>query len=975
MRNLYYFLLSVLCFSLLTTSIKSQGQTTLTTQSASLTYNSSTVSGAIVFAIKNTNSYSIIITDVSNYLPNGLSGASMTLWSHPTITGAPAAISSANGWTSIATASISTSSSGIKPIFQNISLVLPANTAIRLAISGPPLTPYYAGANSAPNYYSLGGLEIYTQDNVNSPGYGGAFPGPPANTPRGFIGSITFRPVTAAVANNASAFAIVSPSYSFCKGDYDVKVKVMNNGNNVINNVQINWELDGVLQTPLSYSTPIDILGSAGGNEATVTLSNINFGNAARTIKVWTSLPNGVADAVPADDQVLVTMRARLAGTYAVGGAGADFANIAAAAAALAPYGICAPVTFDIQAGTYDNAIVISPVIGASATNTITFRGTGSTTIIQATTTTDDRHLVRLNGADYIILKKLSMVAKSGSTYGWGIHLTNGANYNIIDSCNIDMSVITSTTQSNSAGIIVSGSATSVTTGGSASYNTISNNAVIGAYQGIRIDVAATTDGVKNLVTGNTVRDFYADGISINSTDSTVVSFNDISRAIRSTGGTATTVVTTFAGIEMGGGNIKCRINGNKIHDTHNSAGTDQSDAAYGLYSTADDATAGSENIFSNNLIYNFNSLSGTQYGIYNSSSDGAHYFHNTIVLDNGSSTSGTVRGFYQTTTASNIQLKNNVIYVNRSGSGIKHLLYLATAGSSITSDYNVLFLGSAGASDGIGYLGSNSANLTAWRNVNNGGTTYDQHSTDNNPSFVAPASGNFTPSNAGVNGTAMGTSQVGGITTDILSALRTSNPDAGAYEWAPPLPVTLLNFSGAITGETNQLSWTTATEANNKGFELQRSIDGRNFTGLVFVDSRGEGGNSSVALSYSFNDLKPFAGTGYYRLKQYDKDGRFNYSNTVVLRRKVNETTISAVYPNPAKSELNILINSPVAAKVTVIIADLTGKSVAQKSLGLVAGENREGWDIQSLAAGSYIIKVICANGCETALYKFIKQ
>src|SRR5690606_19704137 len=109
------------------------------------------------------------------------------------------------------------------------------------------------------------------------------------------------------------------------------------------------------------------------------------------------------------------------------------------------------------------------------------------------------------------------------------------------------------------------------------------------------------------------------------------------------------TGVTTFAGVELGTGNINCVVNANRIHDTHNAA-TSQTGTAYGIYSTGNDAPSGSFNKVTNNIIYNFNSGSGTQYGIYNTGSDGVQYYHNTVVLDHAASTAGITRGIYQTT-------------------------------------------------------------------------------------------------------------------------------------------------------------------------------------------------------------------------------------------------------------------------------------------------------------------------------------
>lgn len=189
------------------------------------------------------------------------------------------------------------------------------------------------------------------------------------------------------------------------------------------------------------------------------------------------------------------------------------------------------------------------------------------------------------------------------------------------------------------------------------------------------------------------------------------------------------------------------------------------------------------------------------------------------------------------------------------------------------------------------------------------------------------------------------------------------------------PLPVTLVSFTGTREGLVNRLSWTTATEINNSGFELERSADGRNFSRLASVASKAADGNSALALNYSFDDVKPLAGASYYRLKQIDKDGRFSYSNIVVLRSRVSDITITSVYPNPVKEDLNMVITSPSAEKVTMVVTDLSGKVIMQQAANVIIGDNQQHLNVQQLASGTYMVKVICANGCETAVHRFVKQ
>ncbi len=189
-------------------------------------------------------------------------------------------------------------------------------------------------------------------------------------------------------------------------------------------------------------------------------------------------------------------------------------------------------------------------------------------------------------------------------------------------------------------------------------------------------------------------------------------------------------------------------------------------------------------------------------------------------------------------------------------------------------------------------------------------------------------------------------------------------------------LPVSFTSFKGERKGAENLLSWTTATEVNNAGFELQRSADGINFTTLTYVDSKAPNGNSSAALTYNFADIKPLIGSGYYRLKQLDKDGKSSLSEVVLIKGvKPSKLELVSVYPNPVINVLNVGIASLKADKVTFIVSDITGKTIISKVMNVVSGDNLLPIDVANLANGTYTVKVICADGCETAIQKFVKQ
>ncbi len=188
-------------------------------------------------------------------------------------------------------------------------------------------------------------------------------------------------------------------------------------------------------------------------------------------------------------------------------------------------------------------------------------------------------------------------------------------------------------------------------------------------------------------------------------------------------------------------------------------------------------------------------------------------------------------------------------------------------------------------------------------------------------------------------------------------------------------VPVTYTNFTGKKEGNTNILEWTTATETNNLGYELERSADGNHFSKLDFIASKAVNGNSNSVLTYSYIDNKPLVSNNYYRLKQMDKDGKVNYSNVILIKGdKSAQISITGVYPNPTRNTLNVNIYAPSSEKVSVVITDITGKVLTQQNMMLNTGINTQQIDVSRLSQGTYLIKTICNNGCESAVTKFVK-
>ena len=189
-------------------------------------------------------------------------------------------------------------------------------------------------------------------------------------------------------------------------------------------------------------------------------------------------------------------------------------------------------------------------------------------------------------------------------------------------------------------------------------------------------------------------------------------------------------------------------------------------------------------------------------------------------------------------------------------------------------------------------------------------------------------------------------------------------------------LPVNITDFKGEKNGPQNVLSWTTLTEQNNKGFELQRSANGRDFATLSFVASKALNGNSTSPVVYRFSDPKPLDGNVYYRLKQLDKDGRYTTSNIVVLKGLISSAfALSNIYPNPAKSVVNVVVTAPVTTAVNITITDLAGKPVIKQVMQLAVGENNLSLNLNKLPSGTYLLKAVFATSGQTVVGKVVKQ
>jgi hypothetical protein len=163
-------------------------------------------------------------------------------------------------------------------------------------------------------------------------------------------------------------------------------------------------------------------------------------------------------------------------------------------------------------------------------------------------------------------------------------------------------------------------------------------------------------------------------------------------------------------------------------------------------------------------------------------------------------------------------------------------------------------------------------------------------------------------------------------------------------------LPVTSLNLQARKTNTTTvQLNWQTATEINNKGFEVQRSFDGNFYSAVQFVNGAG---NSNDTRDYSVTDVPGRTGRIYYRLKQIDFDDHNKFSNIVSVL--FDKQGIIKIYPNPAQQQVTV---EGIENYSRLQVLDATGKLLKDV---FTNGQFQVGIELAGLKSGIYLLRMI---------------
>lgn len=185
-------------------------------------------------------------------------------------------------------------------------------------------------------------------------------------------------------------------------------------------------------------------------------------------------------------------------------------------------------------------------------------------------------------------------------------------------------------------------------------------------------------------------------------------------------------------------------------------------------------------------------------------------------------------------------------------------------------------------------------------------------------------------------------------------------------------IPVELASFTGEQSSNGVILKWITASETNNLGFSVQRSTDGSSFNEITFITGKG---TTTDQTKYSYLDNDVRVGTIYYRLKQIDLDGTFEYSN--VINVDVNLPTQFSLmqnHPNPFNPSTKIIFELPVDANVKLNVFNIIGQQITELvNSDLAGGRHEFDFNASDLSSGIYYytLSAVGKNGIDFSATK----
>ncbi|RYZ99475.1 MAG: hypothetical protein EOP47_16665, partial [Sphingobacteriaceae bacterium] len=634
------------------------------------------------------------------------------------------------------------------------------------------------------------------------------------------------------VANNASISRLVSPTPTFCApSTQTIKVTLKNTGNNTLNNVKIDWSINGSPMGTVTYTTPVNTF-LVQPDSVQVTLGTYTF-TSARPVRLvaYSYLPNGVPDAANVDDTLKAVITPGLNGDYTVGGTPApDFVDVKEAIDILNLWGVCGPTTFKIRdsVGAYQGAGNINaPIIGGSLVNRVTFTSQSGNAANVVVSGINNNPVFGLKNVTDVTIKNITIMPL-GST---AISIEGSPKRDTIRGC--FLTAPTSTTTDVIKAVVSDMSPNSY----SGTYNgrdmAIIKNTFSGAANGISMCSNGNSTTTNNVIDSNTFSSHYYANIYLyypysekirgnifngttyasggypayvyNSYTSGTDPIEILGNTMNISGTTNQYIYNYFGYYIFGTSTTRAKFAYNKITYTNplgnfynyspysgsyldynnNDFNIDCSNG-YGIYVYY--STFQNSNIY-NNVVNTKFSSSGQGLYVYNPYGSDSRIYNNTFI----NSGAGYAAQYYLPSSV-NLKAYNN-IYANLGSSG--NALYWYNGGTTNVSDYNNIFSANG---QHFNYNGTVDTSLNHWR------ATYstELNSISYNPGLFGL--GNMRPNPAdpaawSLNGRGL---QIADNNIDKDGNPRETDvtlgvPDIGAYEFEPTSVPPLAKASPAL--------------------------------------------------------------------------------------------------------------------------------------------------------------------------------
>lgn len=360
-----------------------------------------------------------------------------------------------------------------------------------------------------------------------------------------------------------------------------------------------------------------------------------------------------------------------------------------------------------------------------------------------------------------------------------------------------------------------------------------------------------------------------------------------------------------------------------------------------------DDGSAGAQfyyNLFEapNINIYLFTDGGGTydSYATRNSS-----YFNNTFITHGNEAS---IHLNSKTGINNGMKFRNNIFYSDNSSG---YFFYEEVSGQMGTWTLtNNLYFMTSPYSHGWYRNGNNYGSLSQWQSLG-----FDSSSIYSDPLFFNYAAGDYSLQNGSK---AINTGAFVGLTIDVKGTnVPVAYPDLGTFQHkSTKLPVELTSFNGKYLDKSVNLFWSTASESNNQGFEIERKTNS-SWNKIGYVAGNG---NSLNKIEYSFEDKNISAESIQYRLKQIDYDGSFQYSEVINIIAAPTIFTIGN-YPNPFNPSTKIRYSVPVESRINIIIYNILGEKIDELTNEIQQqGSFEINWSGNNHPSGIYLLSIV---------------